>query len=73
MTVSNLQRITSHQALRDLLRIYPHPQNARHCSLASLLYISYNAILYIRLYNWYLQEGLLKLRHCITVYVYRVI
>ena len=33
--------------------------------------ITYRAILNIGLYNWLLQTGLLKLRFCITAYLYR--
>ena len=37
------------------------------------LYITYRTILNIELYNRYLQRGLLKLRFCITIYLYRAI
>lgn len=37
------------------------------------LYITYRTILNIGLYNRYLQRGLLKLRFCITIYLYRTI
>ena len=40
-------------------------------TLWSGLYITYRAIPNIGLYNWLLQRGLLKLRFCIIVYLYR--
>lgn len=67
----NLPCIASQSPLHDLLRIWHIRKTQDDVILWSGLYITYRAILNIGLYNWLLQTGLLKLRFCITAYLYR--